>query len=130
LIYLDASALVTFVTSRSHASELRKYLAGRPPTITATSTIGLIETVRACDRIGTFPDLMSRLSDAYTEIPLSEEVRNLAAQVPARVRTLDAVHIASAQVLGSELTALITYDKRMWEVADSIGLPVVAPGMR
>lgn len=54
MIYLDASALVTFVVRRAHAEALDKYLAALK-TKTCTSTIGFIETVRSCDRIGGFP---------------------------------------------------------------------------
>jgi uncharacterized protein len=49
--------------------------------------------------------------------------------LPAGVRTLDAVHIASAQVIGSSLNTLVSYDKRMLDVAHSIGLPTAAPGL-
>ena len=52
-----------------------------------------------------------------------------AATVLGGVRSLDALHIASAETLGPELTSLVTYDKRMAEAARSSGLPVVMPGM-
>jgi len=60
---------------------------------------------------------------------VTEEVRNQAALLPAGVRTLDAVHIASAQVIGSSLNVLVSYDKRMLEIAHSMGLPTAAPGL-
>jgi predicted nucleic acid-binding protein len=47
----------------------------------------------------------------------------------ARLRTLDAIHIASAQIIGPALRTLVTYDKRMLDVARSIGLPSAAPGL-
>jgi hypothetical protein len=48
---------------------------------------------------------------------VTDEVRDAAARLPAGVRTLDAVHIASAQMVGDALEVLITYDKRMLEIA-------------
>jgi predicted nucleic acid-binding protein len=89
----------------------------------------MIETVRTCDQLGSYPNLMARLTREHTEITVTDRVRDLAANVLGRVRTLDAVHVASAELLGSELTALVTYDRRMADVARASGLPVEMPGM-
>jgi uncharacterized protein len=129
LIYLDASALVTLVSGRQYATELRDFLAARPGLPMGTSTIGFVETVRTLDRIGAYPDAMRGRGGAVTEILLTEEVRDAAALLPGEVRTLDAIHIASAQIIGPVLNALVTYDKRMLDVARSVGLPAAAPGL-
>ena len=129
MIYLDASAIVTMVSGRPYADELYAYLAAKPPMPMATSTVGLVETVRTLDRLGAFPTLMQDLVRDYTEIVLTDEVRDAAAILHGRVRTLDAIHIASAQVLGEALDSLVSYDKRMLEVAREVGLPTAAPGL-
>ncbi len=129
MIYLDASALVTLIAGRQYAAELRQFLAARPGIPMGTSTIGFVETVRTLDRVGDYPQAMRDLIQNFTEILVTEEVRDGAALVPAGVRTLDAVHIASAQVIGQSLNTLVSYDKRMLEVARSLGLPVAAPGL-
>jgi predicted nucleic acid-binding protein len=52
-----------------------------------------------------------------------------AAQLPPpQVRTLDALHIASASGL-SDLEAIVTYDARMITAATGYGLPVASPGI-
>jgi predicted nucleic acid-binding protein len=81
------------------------------------------------DRIGVYPDLMRDLVAGFTEILLTEEVRDAAAHLPGGLRTLDAVHVASAQILGDSLDTLLTYDRRMLEVAQAAGLPAEAPGL-
>jgi hypothetical protein len=129
LIYLDASALVTLISGRPYAHELREFLSGKPAMPMATSTLGFIETVRTLDQVGNYPTAMQDLVRTFTEILLTEEVRDAAALLPGGVRTLDAVHIASAQIIGEPLEVLVTYDKRMLEVARSIGLPAEAPGL-
>jgi uncharacterized protein len=130
VIYLDSSALITLISGRQFATELRNYLGGRPGLPLGTSTVGFVETVRTLDRIGNFPNAMRDLAQDFTEILLTEEVRDAAALLPAGVRTLGAIHIASAQVVGSALTALVTYDKRMLDVGAAVGLPTSAPGLR
>lgn len=128
MIYFDSSALVTFIVRRPHVEALEAFLAEQVAK-TATSTIGMVETVRTCDQLGSYPNLMARLTRDYEEIHVTGEVRDAAANLSGQVKTLDAVHIASAEQLGSELTALVTYDKRMAEVARQRGLPVKMPGM-
>lgn len=128
MIYLDASALVTIVVQRQHAVQLREYLEQHADA-RATSTIGLIETVRTCDLIGNFPHLLRRLLADHTEVPLNAAIRDEAARLPGSLRSLDAIHVATAQRLGTDLTALVTYDQRMADAAKNAGLPVAMPGM-
>ncbi len=129
MIYLDASAMVTMIVERAHADELREYLAEYPSSRLYTSTIGFVETVRTCDSIGAFPGLVPRLLREYQEVKVTDEVRDDAARLPGRLRSLDAVHVASASLLGSELIALVTYDQRMADAARGAGLPVAMPGL-
>ena len=49
--------------------------------------------------------------------------------LPGGCRTLDAIHVASAQVLGENLTALVSYDRRMLDVAADVGVATAAPGL-
>lgn len=129
MIYLDASALVTLVTGRPHARELRDFLGQVPEMPMGTSTIGFIETVRALDRVGSYPTAMADLLADFTEILVTEEIRDAAANLPGGIRTLDTVHVASAQAIGDALAYLVSYDKRMLDIAHSVGVPTAAPGM-
>ncbi len=129
MIYLDASAIVTLLSGRSYAPRLRDFLAIRPGMPMATSTIGFVETVRTLDRIGEYPTAMADLVASFTEILVTEDVRDAAARLPAGLRTLDAIHVASAQVVGPVLDALVSYDRRMLDAAHAVGLPALAPGL-
>jgi predicted nucleic acid-binding protein len=128
LIYLDASALVTLVAKRRYSVELRRFLADRPGMAMGTSTVGFVETVRTLDSIGAFPTAMQDLVRDITEILLTEEIRDAAALLPGEARTLDAIHLASAQAVGDALDTVVTYDRRILEIARSVGLPAEAPG--
>ncbi|MEU7931999.1 type II toxin-antitoxin system VapC family toxin [Micromonospora echinofusca] len=128
MIYLDSSALITLIAGRTYATELQDFLASRVGMPMGTSSVGFVETVRTLDRIGDYPDALEMLARNFTEILLTEEVRDSAAALPTGIRTLDALHVASAQALGDALDVLVTYDKRMSDIAASVGLPVAAPG--
>ncbi|MFE5029580.1 PIN domain-containing protein [Streptomyces sp. NPDC056656] len=126
---MDSSALLTLLTGRSLVAELRDFLAERPGLPMAISTVGMVETVRQLDKVGSFPNALADLDRMVTEILLTEEVRDLATRVPAALRSLDAIHVASALVIGEALDSLITYDKRMLDAAREAGLTAHAPGM-
>lgn len=128
MIYLDASALVTLTAERENWKELKQFLGAHVGVPTSTSTIGLVETVRICDQIGSFPNLMAFLVRDHAEVLFDADIRDAAAALAGNVRSLDAIHIASAEVFGAELTVLVTYDNRMADVARAAGLPVAMPG--
>ncbi len=46
---------------------------------------------------------------------------------PGVLRSLDAIHLASASTLGAELDAIVTYDARMRDAAEILGYPTLAP---
>jgi hypothetical protein len=43
------------------------------------------------------------------------------------VRSLDAIHLATAFGIRTDLTAFVCYDKRLCASADALGLPVESP---
>jgi len=61
-------------------------------------------------------------------VPLANDIVNDAATIgtPA-LRTLDALHLATAATAGSELHAFVTYDNLLADAATEIGLSVTAP---
>lgn len=134
MIYLDSSAIVRLlVDGESYRTELVRFLQPRVGDPAATSVIGYVEVCRTLIRLGI--DAAQRrqataaLSD-YKLIALTDEVRRIAATMPGKsLRSRDALHVASAQQLGALLDVLVTYDRRMAEVARAQGLPVVSPGM-
>lgn len=63
-----------------------------------------------------------------TLLAIDEPLLEIAAHLdPPALRSLDAIHIATALRLGDELHALVTYDQRMIEAAERLGLPVASP---
>jgi predicted nucleic acid-binding protein len=61
-------------------------------------------------------------------IEISDDVLESAASLqPLTLRSLDAIHLASAQSLMEALGVLVTYDQRMVEAAHQLGLSVASP---
>lgn len=61
-------------------------------------------------------------------IKVNERVLNAAGLLqPHDVRSLDAIHLATAHALGSDLGHVISYDERMVEAAKRLGLKTASP---
>jgi len=88
-----------------------------------------VEIVRAVRRVA--PDLTTKAHEVVGQvsvIEVGEPIRARAALLePATVRSLDALHLATAIEVGDALAAVITYDARMAADALSLGLAVSAP---
>jgi predicted nucleic acid-binding protein len=69
-----------------------------------------------------------RLLQRLHLVHLDEDLLDAAAALdPGVLRSLDAIHLAAAQVFGDELTAVVTYDGRMSAAARLLDVPVDAP---
>lgn len=55
-------------------------------------------------------------------------IRSAAALAPVTLRTLDAIHVATALSLGDDLSGLVTYDDRLASAAGEVGIGVISPG--
>lgn len=130
-VYLDSSALVKLVAKEAETTALRRYLSRRADAPRVTSSLARVEVVRAVSGGGAQAVTRAReLLDRLYEVPLERSLLDRAADLrtPLALRTLDAVHLASALVLGTTLSAVVTYDARMAAAAVSLGLEVAAPG--
>jgi predicted nucleic acid-binding protein len=66
--------------------------------------------------------------DRITELDVSASLLHRASELdPPRLRSLDAIHLATALMLGDDLDALVAYDRRLIAAARSAGLEVVTP---
>jgi uncharacterized protein len=117
---------VKLAVEEAESQALLTVIEGRGPYV--TSVVGEVETVRACRRASVPGDQIDRLRDGLVVIALDNEVRQIAAAVdPPPLRTLDAIHLATALSLGAGLDRIVTYDARLAEAAELAGLAVVAP---
>jgi uncharacterized protein len=127
LVYLDASAIVKLVLAEVETAALQTWLTRRPHR--ATSVLAHVEVARALRRVGV--DQQARLEAVLEElivVGLAADIVARAARVgPARLRTLDAIHLATAFALGADLLAFVTYDARLADSARALGIAVAAP---
>jgi predicted nucleic acid-binding protein len=130
VIYLDTSAMVKLVVSEPESPELINWLNANSEQSFVTSVVGHIELNRAAGRLGpSATTAAQRISGAIDTFVLTDTIANLAATVgPSELRTLDAIHLATAYVHRSLLAAVCVYDRRLAHAAQTLRLPVAAPG--
>jgi len=126
LAYADASALVKLIVEEPESRSLHRWYVEAERII--TSRIGVIETHRASARRPHDPEHRDHVIDDLEVIELDASIGRAAGLIePAGIRTLDAIHLATAVRFLPQLDAFVTYDDRLADAARALGLPVVRP---
>lgn len=124
--YVDSSGIVKLVVAEAGSDELRATLGDAT---LITSRVAVVEVSKAVMRVDPDVDVRATL-EAFAFVELDDELAATAAATgTAALRALDAIHVASALVLGDTLTAFVTYDARQARAAADAGLAVISPGI-
>ena len=125
---MDTSAAVKLVVAEQGTKALRRWLAGRDGKI-ASSDLLRTELLRATRRAASERMVQARaVLDSLILLTISSAVFERAAMLePDFLRSLDSLHLAAALELGDELEGVVTYDRRLAEGAQMLGMRVVAP---
>jgi len=127
--YLDASALVKLAVHEPETPALERAVLDREALF--TSEVGAIELHRALGRTGqaSADDQAEAVLEAVFLADLTPAVRSQAGRLtPRSLRTLDAIHVATAVGLSLPDMDFITYDDRQAASARAHGLRVLQPG--
>lgn len=135
--YLDTSAVIKRVQTETHGGALVAYLdslaVGQGVFISSTLTV--VEAERAFRKLAASPnwgasvsvgEAVAQATEDLGKVRLSEVVLDLARWIgPPALRTLDAIHLASAVLAGAD--TMVTYDKRLASAAAEVNLRVECP---
>lgn len=128
--YLDTSALVKLVAREAETAALRKWLAAEERDVVASDLVRteLMRAVRRRDKAAA--QVARAVLDGLTLLPLSADVFDTAGLLDSvDLRSLDAIHLASARTLGDDLEGIVTYDDRLARAAADFGLPTISPAL-
>ena len=127
-VYLDSSAFVKVIVDDRGSSALRRFL-GRSEAKRISSAILRTEAMRAVRHLG--PEALGTVRAGLRRVDLvgiDDRILDAAGILEPRiVRTLAAIHLATALAIGDDLEAVVTYDERMAEAARLLGLPLARP---
>jgi uncharacterized protein len=125
--YLDSSAIVKLAVREPESSALRRYLRRRQPLV--SSALARIEVLRALLPAGEEASTRGRAVLGRIDlVRVNDRILGAAGVLrPPELRSLDAIHLATAHELGDDLSAFVTYDDRMVTAAKQLGYRIVQP---
>ena len=125
--YLDSSAIVKLAIEDRQSGPLRRHLRRRGP-LTA-SALARTEVLRAL--LGEGDPGLARGREVLTRLNLvrvNDRILSAAGTLlPSDLRSLDAIHLATALHLGEDVRQFVTYDERMAVAARALGLRTASP---
>lgn len=127
-LYLDSSAFVKIVVDERESSALRAFLETQDASVVSSALLRA-EALRAVRHLG--PEVLALVREGLRRVDLvglDDRVLDTAGMLaPDVLRTLDAIHLATAIQVGDDLQAIVTYDARMIDAAGRLGLKTVTP---
>ena len=129
ILYLDSSALVKLIVPEAETIPLFRLLLAWPYRL--ASEVGFVEVHRAVRRVSREYELQKRAEDVLSTIHFMDVHMGILVEAsllePLHLKSLDAIHIATAVTLGSEVGGFVTYDRNMRYAALQMKLNVLAP---
>jgi uncharacterized protein len=133
VIYLDSSAIIKLIRPEAQSAQLHAWLTAHSDRTLVSSVLAEIEVLRALRRadparLASVPTILAKINRVEIDVVVRATA---AAYGEPQVRSLDAIHLASAQSLvleGLSLSAFVTYDKRLLATARDVGFSVANPG--
>jgi predicted nucleic acid-binding protein len=125
----DTSAVIKLLAEESDSKAFAAFYDTHADAEWVSSALLRIEVIRAVARAAPalLPDARDLLS-AFSYIAIDDEVVEAAMNEPDRaLRSLDAIHLATARILGPDLDGLVSYDNRLTAAASDAGLVTLSP---
>ncbi|MGD0685152.1 MAG: type II toxin-antitoxin system VapC family toxin [Streptosporangiaceae bacterium] len=129
LYYADTSAVIKLLAEETHSKAFAAFYDSHADAEWVSSALLRIEIIRAVTRAAPalLPDARDLLG-AFSYLAIDDEIVEAAMNEPDRaLRSLDAIHLATARILGPELDALVSYDGCLAAAAIDAGLVTLSP---
>ena len=129
LYYADTSAVIKLLVEESHSKAFAAFYDAHADAEWVSSALLRIELTRAVTRA--MPALLPDARDlllAFSFVAIDDDIVETAMNEPDRgLRSRDAIHLATARVLGEDLDAIVSYDDRLLKAAADAGLATASP---
>ena len=129
LYYADTSAVIKLLVEESHSKAFAGFYDAHADAEWVSSALLRIEVTRAVTRA--MPTLLPDARDlllAFSFVAIDDDIVEGAMSEPDRgLRSRDAIHLATARILGEDLDAIVSYDDRLLKAATDAGLETASP---
>jgi uncharacterized protein len=130
-VYVDTSAAAKLFVAEQESPALRRWLGSQPQPQLISSALLAVELIRVLSlaRPAAIPAAERFLAQDVDIVEITPPVLSDAVRMPPpRLRTLDAIHLATAFDLGPVIDLVLSYDKLLTAAARNAGLETVQPG--
>lgn len=126
MLYLDTSAFIKLVRREPQSAALRSAVKEER---VFSSELLVCEALRAAGRYGEpLREAAARGLGAVSLVPLDRDLLHEAGRLdPVRLRSLDALHLATALRAGERLDGVLTYDARLADACAAHGVAALGP---
>ena len=126
MLYLDTSATAKLLIEEPESKALGDFLRSARTSL-VTSRVGVVELRRVGRRIDAGADRADALAASLVVVEVDETIERHAIAIDPGLRSLDAIHIATALAAGDSIDGFVCYDGRLSAAATALGLTVLAP---
>lgn len=125
IIYLDSSVALRSILDVPERTRIQAWMQS-PGVDFVSSRLLRTEVIRALRRENRSPADAAPLLDRVGLFEITREAHSVAESIERHVKTLDALHLATALLVGGSVT-VATHDSNMKSVAEHLGLITVDP---
>ena len=124
--YIDSSAIVKLIAEEKDSEHVRAFVGKH----LFSSVLSRVEVARTFAQTGKYPsEIRNQLTRRINFLPISGDLIDSIEriEIPRGVRSLDSIHIGSAQLIKTLVEGVITYDKKMQQALTQLGIAWFAP---
>lgn len=125
ITYLDSSVALRTILDVPARAALQRWVDSQQDAL-VSSRLLRTETIRVLRREGRSPREAQPLLDRVGLIDITRETHAIAESIERHIKTLDALHLATALLLGDSVT-VASHDTAMRTVAENLGLRTTDP---
>ncbi|MBB5155552.1 type II toxin-antitoxin system VapC family toxin [Saccharopolyspora phatthalungensis] len=130
MIYFDSSALVKLIAPEPESRALSQWIRERWERPRVTSALSKVDVLRTFREVGpAAEDLASIIVSKIDQLPVKQDVLDVATELRCNVGPVDAIHLASACKIKDGLHAYVSYDPALLAAAEDAGLATASPGV-
>ena len=124
--YLDTSAFLKLLTTERESAAMRTWFLSHD--LVWSSQLLRTEAIRAGSRLGIDAEVIEDALETVSLVLPSVATFFVAGQLPPpSLRSLDALHLATAMEIGDDLEGIVAYDERLADAARAANLEVFVP---
>lgn len=124
--YLDTSAFLKLITIEDESAAMRRWFSSHDSVW--SSQLLHTEALRAGTRLGIDAGVIEEALETVSLVLPSVATFFVAGRLaPPSLRSLDALHLATAMEIGDDLEGIVAYDERLTGAARAASLEVVIP---